>query len=164
MKNCRKCGETSEDQFDACWNCGTDLDEGVTLTAKDIYLRHKDHRKKGNSNRSIRNVLSQSLREEINGLSKKPPTGVLSGRFLIGTLVILITLFILGMFHVVTGTRHVSGIDGITLIKRESFGYSEIYIDADAIVRMPRLIAAIRHPVGYRVVVSVLEKPDRIND
>ncbi len=164
MKRCLKCGETSEDQFDACWNCGTVLEESTDLTAKGKHLRRKDHRKKSSSTRSIGNVLSQSLKEEIDDLSKKPPTGVLSGRFIISTLVIFITVFILGIFHIVTGTKNVSGIDGIEFIKRESFGYSEIYIDADAITRMPRLIAAIRHPVGYRVVVSVLEGSERIRD
>jgi hypothetical protein len=68
------------------------------------------------------------------------------------------SFWLFGNYHVVTGNLYVSGINGFDLIARDSFGYSEIYIDADAISRMPMIAAIVSYPVGYRVLVREKNK------
>jgi hypothetical protein len=55
------------------------------------------------------------------------------------------SLFI-GNFHVVKG-----GNQRLSLVGRDSFGFSEVFIDADKIKSMPPVAAAAAFPLGYKV-------------
>jgi len=63
---------------------------------------------------------------------------------LVGIFAILVALFF-GNFHIVSGKS------GTTVVRRESFGYSEAFINVDAITGMPWLAAKGRYPLGCRV-------------
>ena len=58
---------------------------------------------------------------------------------------LLVAVFV-GSFHIITGEKA-----GLHFVRRDSFSFSEFFIDADAITRMPWLAAKSRFPIGCRV-------------
>ena len=59
-----------------------------------------------------------------------------------------ITIFIgLGFVHIITG----SNLPAPDVVKKDSFGYSETFINIDKITGMPWLFAKSRHPIGCKV-------------
>jgi predicted nucleic acid-binding Zn ribbon protein len=65
--------------------------------------------------------------------------------FLLFSLAFVLVL-VAGNFHVLTGKDV-----GLSLVLRESFGYSEIFVDADTITGMPWIAAKARYPLGCRL-------------
>ena len=64
-------------------------------------------------------------------------------------LVILIGVAIFlffGNFHIISGENV-----GLRIAKRSSFGFSEIFINVDAIINMPMIAALSKYPLGVRV-------------
>lgn len=53
----------------------------------------------------------------------------------------------LGFIHVITG----SNLSHPDVVKKDSFGYSETFINIDRITSMPWLFARSRHPIGCKV-------------
>lgn len=151
MKICKNCHEQSEEQFDSCWNCGVDLAEGEVVTLRSL-------KKKPKTANQLELETHQSANSENSQQTRKGnfPALVL---FFLG--ISVMGFIFLGHYHIVTGTRYISGINGIEFIERDSFGYSEIYIDADAIVDMPMIIAIASYPVGYKVLLREKNKHRR---
>lgn len=59
-----------------------------------------------------------------------------------------ITVFIgFGFIHIITG----SNLSYPDVVKKDSFGYSETFINIDKITGMPWLFARSRHPIGCKV-------------
>ncbi len=58
---------------------------------------------------------------------------------------ILLVLFF-SNFHIITGERI-----GPKIVRRDAFGFSEIFINVDAITGMPWISAKSRYPIGCRV-------------
>ncbi len=181
MRRCSQCNESSEDQFDTCWNCGAELsgmeDFSQSLNKGNYEKRNKLRQgkvRRGTTRPTYdepasafnpeKGLLAQIVRGGVEELSTKPPTGALSVAFLAVLFSGILGGLLLGLCHIVTGTKTVSGINGIQLIERESFGYSEIYIDADALVQMPRIAAIMGHPTGYRVVARLVSSRNTVND
>lgn len=129
MKNCNECGETVDDEFDMCWKCGALLPEPPGLH------NFKIKRRIGAT------VAGTSIAAALGGEPKKV------GSFLWVWVVLFLatSTTLLGHFHVVTGIS-----DGLRLLPRDEFGYSEIYVDGAAIKRMPPLVAIVLHPLGVR--------------
>ena len=64
-------------------------------------------------------------------------------------LVVLIAVAIFlffGNFHIITGESI-----GLRIAKRSSFGFSEIFINVDAITHMPMIAAYSKYPLGVQV-------------
>ncbi len=85
----------------------------------------------------------------LSSLAEQPrPASVLqrpvSPWVVVAFLAVLVVLFF-GNFHVVSGKS------GTTIVRRESFGYSEAFINVDAITSMPWMAAKARYPLGCRV-------------
>ncbi|MBI4515061.1 MAG: DUF4339 domain-containing protein [Deltaproteobacteria bacterium] len=78
--------------------------------------------------------------------NEKRPRRTSSPLFLIVALLTIIVLFV-GSFHFVTG----SSLPGPQLMRRDSFGLSEFFVDVDAITGMPWLAAKARFPLGCRL-------------
>lgn len=61
-------------------------------------------------------------------------------------LIAIAVLLFFGNFHIITG-----GSVGPKVVSRDSFGFSEIFINVDAITNMPWISAKSRFPIGCRV-------------
>jgi len=72
----------------------------------------------------------------------KPP----SSRLILLLVVLVTIIAFVGNVHLVTGSNVAYSID-----KRESFGFSEMFVDVDAITGMPWIAAKSRFPLGCRL-------------
>ena len=69
-----------------------------------------------------------------------------SSPWVLVVLVAIAVLLFFGNFHIITG-----GSVGPKIVSRDSFGFSEIFINVDAITSMPWISAKSRFPLGCRV-------------
>ena len=86
---------------------------------------------------------------------KKP---IWTSNLIILLVIITITVVIfLGNFHIITG-----GGVGLKVAKRDSFGFTESFIDVNAITGMPWIAAQYRYPYGCRVLAreGIIESND----
>ena len=60
--------------------------------------------------------------------------------------ILALTFLFFGNFHVITGKNI-----GSKIVSRDSFGFNEAFINADAITGMPWIAAKLRYPIGCSV-------------
>ena len=78
-----------------------------------------------------------------------PPTPMLKKNIPPWVLIVLIAiagLLFFGNFHIITG-----GSVGTNVVRRDTFGFSEVFVNVDAITSMPWISAKSRFPLGCRV-------------
>lgn len=146
--NCSKCGAINQvpphylNRAVKCPKCGSDY----TATAQEAQFPRQDH--------TARPVRSQK------GSSKSALNKNVSPWVLVGVVVFGLAAF-LGSFHVITG-----GSVGPKITSRESFGFSEIFINVDKITGMPWISAKSQYPLGCLVLAreDIIESDSEFKD
>jgi hypothetical protein len=76
-------------------------------------------------------------------------------------------LVLLGLGVVIVGTCHViTGSEaGVSIVRRQSLGFSEFFVNVDAITNMPYFSAKSRYPLGCRVLqdLGLIESDEQFN-
>jgi hypothetical protein len=58
----------------------------------------------------------------------------------------IVTLLFIGNFHIITGSNK-----GLSIVGRNAFGFTEVFINADQIKGMPPATAIARFPLSFRI-------------
>jgi len=88
-------------------------------------------------------------------MGQKAPPGVVVSVVAVGL------VFLIGNFHVISG-----GSVGPKVVPRESFGFSEIFINVDKITGMPWIAAKTKYPLGCIVLAreGIIESDSQFKD
>jgi hypothetical protein len=84
-------------------------------------------------------------RHRKSGGVRKPLLYITSSLLVVGLIAIAASLFI-GNFHIISGSN-----TGISVVRRNSFGIREFFINANRISGMPTVSAKKQFPVGFKV-------------
>lgn len=91
--------------------------------------------------------------------SKEPPRAESKAGavFVLALIIGGLVCYVVGNNHFITGKEV-----GFTVVPRDSFGFSEAFINVDAITGMPWLAARIQHPIACRVLQRelIIQAPD----
>lgn len=128
LRQCPSCGEQSESQFEACWNCGE------ALPVKSV------------SGFRVKPVVEPEVQSaEPLPIFQINASNNFSFVWVWMTVIIAALAIMLGNVHIVTGGPFSS----LQLVQRVSYGYSDIYVDADALSALPPYLGFAQSPMAY---------------